>query len=454
MLHERAVDLEHVHGKAAQIAEGRVAGPKVVDRDPDAEAPECFQRTHHGRFILQKRTLCDLKLEPARIDPGLGERSAHALHESPATKLMDGKIDRHRKGGAPGIAPAGKLPACFQQHPVPERADQPGLLAQGNEDPRQDEALLGVAPAQEGLETGESTLGQRHLRLVVQLELTVLQAAPQLALEDEPLEGHRVHRLGVELVVVSAPILGVVHRCIGIAQQGLDVVPIERARRDADAPADHNLVPFQREGHREGVEDAPCDLREVLHFPQIGEQDGELIAPQTRYGVVRIHAARACDHIARPHSRNEPVRNSLEESISHGMTKGIVDALEVVEVEEQDAEHAIVSARLRERHAESLLEQETIAEARQTVVVGEIADLLLGLLALCHVLDRALEALGSPVFAEAERHLGVDNSLRAVWKNDAVINLRGAALAQASLRGGEKGWTVIGMDALHERFEP
>ena len=37
---ERLVDLEHVDGEALQMAERGVAGPEVVDGDPDAQLPE------------------------------------------------------------------------------------------------------------------------------------------------------------------------------------------------------------------------------------------------------------------------------------------------------------------------------------------------------------------------------------------------------------------------------
>ena len=36
---ERAVDLEDVDRELAQVAQRRVAGAEVVDREPDAEAP-------------------------------------------------------------------------------------------------------------------------------------------------------------------------------------------------------------------------------------------------------------------------------------------------------------------------------------------------------------------------------------------------------------------------------
>ena len=38
---EVAGDLEDVDREPAQVAERRVAGPEVVDRDPDAEGAQC-----------------------------------------------------------------------------------------------------------------------------------------------------------------------------------------------------------------------------------------------------------------------------------------------------------------------------------------------------------------------------------------------------------------------------
>src|SRR5262245_17747168 len=43
-VHEGAIDLEHVDGEAVQVAQRRVARPEVVDRQPDAVAPQRPER--------------------------------------------------------------------------------------------------------------------------------------------------------------------------------------------------------------------------------------------------------------------------------------------------------------------------------------------------------------------------------------------------------------------------
>src|SRR5713101_9932377 len=49
---ERPVDLEGVDGKMLQVAEGRVAGPEIVDRDADPEVLEPSQRPRRGGGVL------------------------------------------------------------------------------------------------------------------------------------------------------------------------------------------------------------------------------------------------------------------------------------------------------------------------------------------------------------------------------------------------------------------
>ena len=63
---ERPVDLHDVDGKPAQVAERRVAGAEVVDREPDAGVLERLERGDAPRSgVLEQRALGDLEAQPA-----------------------------------------------------------------------------------------------------------------------------------------------------------------------------------------------------------------------------------------------------------------------------------------------------------------------------------------------------------------------------------------------------
>ena len=65
---ERAVDLHRVDGEAPEVAERRVAGPEVVDREADAELADRVERLDRGVELVEDRVLGDLDAEAARVD--------------------------------------------------------------------------------------------------------------------------------------------------------------------------------------------------------------------------------------------------------------------------------------------------------------------------------------------------------------------------------------------------
>jgi hypothetical protein len=81
-----------------------------------------------------------------------------------------------------------RLPAGLAQHPAADRHDQAGLLGERDELERRHEPALGVVPAHERLDAGDPAVVELDDRLVVELELAVLERALQVGLELEPRE--------------------------------------------------------------------------------------------------------------------------------------------------------------------------------------------------------------------------------------------------------------------------
>src|SRR5262249_32303319 len=69
---ERAIDLDLVERKAAQVAQRRVAGAEVVERNADTERLELVQDRQRVLAILHEDPLGDFELEPARCQSGFG----------------------------------------------------------------------------------------------------------------------------------------------------------------------------------------------------------------------------------------------------------------------------------------------------------------------------------------------------------------------------------------------
>ena len=82
--HKRLLDLDVGEGKVAQLQEGRIAGPEIVDRKPDPLDPEPRERIHQLDEWL-RRALGEFKDDPVAwhvqsrgtcARPGQGNRDA------------------------------------------------------------------------------------------------------------------------------------------------------------------------------------------------------------------------------------------------------------------------------------------------------------------------------------------------------------------------------------------
>ncbi|TLD46014.1 MAG: hypothetical protein FAZ92_01705 [Accumulibacter sp.] len=114
-------------------------------------------------------------------------------------------------------------------------------------------------------------------------------------------------------------------------------------------------------------------------FPAVGclEQDDELVATEPRHRVF------GTDTVEQPH------RRLFEQSVAGDVTKGVVDDLEVVEVDE-DYAHALVRALgARQGEMQAVVEQRPVGQSGQLVVRRQVLDALLRLAHLGDVAEHA-----------------------------------------------------------------
>ena len=151
-------------------------------------------------------------------------------------------------------------------------------------------------PADQGLQPDDPAAAGVHLGLVVQHELVTFQRLSELVFQQHPLEGARVHHLGIELEIVSPQLLRMVHGGVRIFDQGVQVPAVVRVDADADAYRHEHLVPPELERSCHDVDDALRYLGGILGVTQVIEQDGEFVAPPARDhgGAVRPPPAAAC----------------------------------------------------------------------------------------------------------------------------------------------------------------
>src|SRR5207249_703731 len=105
------VDLERVQREAAQIAQARVAGAEVVDRQAHADRLELSQNVRSLLGIAHQHALGDLQLEQAWIDRALRHDASDRLLEVLLLKLPSGQVHRYRHRWQPKSAPCFELAA-------------------------------------------------------------------------------------------------------------------------------------------------------------------------------------------------------------------------------------------------------------------------------------------------------------------------------------------------------
>src|SRR6185312_16840566 len=113
----------------------------------------------------------------AGIDVPVAETLLHlALKLSSVLELHAGDVDRkHRRRNPLGL-PELELLAGRIENPLSQRQDGSGLLGNGDEGARHQQAPRLVIPPDQRLKTDNAPVGELDLRLIVELELALVQS--------------------------------------------------------------------------------------------------------------------------------------------------------------------------------------------------------------------------------------------------------------------------------------
>ena len=291
-----------------------------------------------------------------------------------------------------------------------------------------------MVPPKQRLHAGQLARDQRHLRLVVEAQLPILQTALQFLLHGQGLHGLLAHAGVEQLGPRTAPLLGPVHRGVGVLDQQGTLGQLARlGQRHADAgtesqlgPAGPNRIgerPLQAVGHADGLEHAAHRLAE----------DGELVAAEAGHGVLGSQgAAQAAGHLA-------------EHLVAGGMAEAVVDALEAIHVEEVDGRGGGALAPAQ-RMTEAIGEQSTVGETGEVVVERQPLELGLHPLAVGHVEEDAVEErVAAAVVPAHDGHLVADPDPATVGRAQPVLLHERLARAGAVRLAGGHARVIVGM---------
>ncbi len=208
----------------------------------------------------------------------------------------------------------------------------------------------------------ERARGERHLGLVVELELALREPAPKIGLEQRAALDPALELIAAETAEIAALGLGPIHGAVGLAHQLRPGLAVARIERDAEAGGDRDLLVVDRRRRRHRVEQLAGDQSGVLGLGQVLDQDRELVAAEARHGVGLAQAAA------------ETLGHDRQQAIAGQMPEAIVDRLEAVEVEDHDRDQALVAPGPGERALQTILEQRAVGEPGQLVVLRQVAE--------------------------------------------------------------------------------
>ena len=401
---EAAVDLHAVHRHPAQMAQPGEPGAEIVEPDLDPHIAQAGQDLPRLFLVGQHRGFGQFDMQRARRQTAVGQRRHHVFAEIPATQLTRGHVDRHEQLIAAFAAPAHRVLAGGADHRRADGLDQAALLGDIDEHRGRDLPVHRMLPAQQRFGAEQGLVGNAIDRLVDQAQFAALPGAAQVLLDAHP-AGHRlIHGAAVEAIAVLAGDLRLVHRDVAVLHQHGRAGRIFREQGDADRRAEEDLAVLDHDRPAQLGDQGFGQMRRtrahVGLFVLAVQQDDEFVAAETRElaGVA-----------ADPFHRFADAVGELDQHlVADVMAEGVVDALEIVDVREQQRELASDAAQLHQAVVEGLAEGQAIGQAGQRIGVGHAP----------HVAVVARDAVGHPrerayqradlVLAAVDRQHGIE----------------------------------------------
>ena len=297
----------------------------------DAHRPQLVGDARGAAAARQRAALGDLELEQLGLEALGGEHPRDPAGQLGVVEAARGEVDRHAQRRARRRRQRRHWASASRSTTSVSTPISPAWSASGTKPSGPIAAEVGVLPARERLDAGRAAARERELGLVLEHDLAGLDAAPQLGREQQAVDAVVVLGRRVDL---HRPLRGLraVQGDVGAAQQVVGVAAVLGVVGEADARAhvEHHAVE-----HEGVVERAHEPLGQPLAVLQreAGEEDGELVAAEAGERVVGAQGAA------------EPAADLLQEPVAVGVAEGVVDGLEVVEVDDHQHERLVGPAR-------------------------------------------------------------------------------------------------------------
>ena len=297
------------------------------------------------------------------------------------------------------LAPRLDLVGELSNDPIADLLDQSELFRERDEVVRWNHRPVGFDPSDQGFDAEHQPRVEVDDRLIVQHPSLQLHGLAQAG--DERELRRRVQRAPwCQDEARAAVALGLVHRRLGVPQEGSHVVGVIGEQADAGARGDVHLGATDVERRDQRILDP---LRDTLR-PHDGAVDRAVIAVEIGEQQEELVAAATRDQIRLARRVAEPVGDRRQERVAGLVPQRVVHEPELVEIDAQDRDRTVVASGPRDRELEQLLEHRARRQPGELVVIRLEGGLLLGPLAVRDVHDHAVRIAGhAPLVTDHHR---------------------------------------------------
>ena len=206
----------------------------------------------------------------------------------------------------------------------------------------------------------------------MQLQLIVVQRAPQTALEIEPISESRTHGRGIHDDGPGCACLGLIHGGIGVLEHGRDIRTVIGVYGDADAGRRVELeaVVGNRLVEHRGTRGR--DLERNGSRLRLADQHDEFIAAEAGDGHRVVRGLKGSEN------PRELAGDILQHGVADRMPEGVIDTLEAVEIQIDDRDLPAGPGRIGEQALRRVDAALSIRQLGQGVEIGEPLDALGG----------------------------------------------------------------------------
>ena len=205
-----------------------------------------------------------------------------------------------------------------------------------------------------------------------------------------------------KVMTVLAPLLGDVHRLIGMSDQVLGPCVVKGVNRHANACG--NLKPRipNPDWFRSHFQHAFKDRKTLGNIVQINQNHHKFIP------------ANSGDRVSITQSRTQPFGHCRQELIAYIMAVQVVNSLETVQIKKSDGQHALMPLATGQGLFNAVGQQASVGHFGQDVVMRHVFKLVLNALLCCDVMQSAY----MPKADLDDRKLHPDHAARGMDKTD------------------------------------